>query len=454
MNRMEEYEAMRKALETVPPSDCVQKAIRRQSRKKAVVRTLISCVVVLLLFTGTVNLFPTVAAACGQIPFLAELTELLTFRPSVQEMVDNAYLQPVEQERSSGGITARVEYLIVDQKQVNLYYRLFSDTYDSLSATPELRDRQGEQVSAVVSSCGGYDGNEDLREITVDFMEADVPESLSLTLNIYDNGSDSVPVPMEDPEDLFEPEKPEPLVCLTFPLTFDPRFTEQGRTEVLNQPMELDGQKFTITKLEIYPSHIRIHVEQSPENTAWLKDLHFYLELDNGKHVEEIADGISASGSQDNPAMTIYRAESSYFAQAQCIRLVVTGADFLDKDREQVQLRLKTLAHDPLPEGVELADAHLGKQGWVLNFAIRNTEENHIQAFGSQYEDTQGRSYESSRYSSSVVLYDRETEEEREGWGEETYYLDGFYGDVVNLHANYSRFWIPAIPVMVELQSE
>lgn len=451
MNRMEEYEAMCKALEAVPPSDCVQKAIRRQSRKKAVSRTLISCAVAVLLFTGTVNLFPTVAAACGEIPFLAELTELLTFRPSVQEMVDNAYLQPVEQEQSSGGITARVEYLIVDQKQVNIYYRLFSDTYESLDVTPEIRDAQGELTSTVVSY-GGIE--EDLRAITVDFMEADVPETLSLTLNIYDNGSDSVLVPMEAPEDLFESEKPEPLVCLTFPLTFDPRFTEQGRTEVLNQPMELDGQKFTIIKLEIYPSHIRIYVDQSPENTAWLKDLHFYLELDNGEHIQEIANGISASGSQDNLAVTIYRAESSYFAQAQCIRLVVTGADFLDKDREQIQIRLNSLDHDPLPEGVELAGAYLGKQGWVLNFAIRDTAENHSQAFSGQYADAQGQSYESSRYSSTMVFYDPETGEEIEGWREETYYLDGFYGDVVNLHANYSRFWIPADPVVVELQPD
>ena len=452
MNRMEEYEAMRKALESVPPSDCVQKAIRRHARKKAVSRTLLSFAVVLFLFVGTVNLFPTVAAACGEIPFLAELTQLLTFRPSVQEMVENAYIQPVEQEQSSSGITARVEYLIVDQKQVNIYYRLFSDTYESLSATPKIRDAQGEPVSAVVSSGGVYDQNEDLREITVDFLEDDVPETLSLTLKIYDNGSDSQLTAVENEEDL--PEEPETLVSLTFPLEFDPRFTAQGRTEVLNQTMELDGQKLTITKLEIYPSHIRIHVEESPENTAWIKNLHFYLELDNGKHIEKIANGISASGSQDHPAMTIFRAESSYFADAQCIRLVVTGADFLDKDREQVQIQLKTLAHDPLPEGVELADAHLGKQGWVLDFAIRDTEENHVQAFSGQYEDAQGQSYEISHFSSFMFFGDRKTGEEKEGWSGETYYLDGFYGDVVSLHPSYSRFWIPDNPVVAELQSD
>lgn len=457
MNRMDEYKAMLEELEPIPNSNSVQKAFRRRNRKKAVVRTMGSLAAVLCLFVGSINLSPSVAAACKEIPFLAELTELLTFHPSLQEAVENDYIQLVGQEQTQNDITARIEHLIVDQKQVTIFYRLHSEVYHVLSATPDVLSVDGEPVRASISSGGLYEEDNELRDITIDFMEEDVPDTLNLTLSIHDNGIYETGIYETEPTSYAgqmeeELARPKPIAEMTFRLGFDPNFTEQGRTVTLDQNVVLDGQTITVTDMEIYPSHIRINIEEAEENTAWLKSLRFYLETEDGRRVEKISNGISATGTLDNPSMTSYRAESTYFYDADAIRLVITGADFLDKDKELVHINLKTLEHDELPEGVEIASAKKTSKGWILEMKIRATEENHTQLFSSLYTDLVGTEYDIHRYSCTMEWYDEETGESNPDWETETYFLDGFEEDEVMMKLLYSRTWNPETPVVVALQ--
>ena len=155
MNRMEEYEAMLSQLEQIPQSDPVARAVARRARNKnRIVRPILSAAAVFCLFVGMINLSPTVSAACREIPLLKELVELLTFNPSLRIAIENDYVQMVTQEQTKDGIAGRVEYLIVDQKQVNIFYTLTSEDYDCLDATPEVRGADGE-APQVVASYGG-----------------------------------------------------------------------------------------------------------------------------------------------------------------------------------------------------------------------------------------------------------------------------------------------------------
>lgn len=451
MNRMEEYEAMLAQMEDIPASDPVGKARARLRRRRRVLRPLAGIAAVFAVFVGMINLSPTALAACREIPVLKELAEALTFNPSLRIAIEHDYVQMVGQEQSKDGVTARIEYLIVDQKQVNLFYTLDSQTYTALDATPELNYANGDRLPACISSGGVYENGE-LRRITIDFVDEDVPDYLELTLRLRDNGS----LFREEQAALQETEAPQEerayFTSFTFDLNFDPKYTAQGRTVELNRSVELDGQRITITDMEIYPTHIRINVEEAPENTALLKSLRFYLELEDGSRVETISNGIAATGSEKNPAVTSYRAESSYFYDADCIRLCITSADFLDKGREELYVNLRTMEHDPLPQGVRLCSAEETDSGWKLTFLTENSELTHVQVLSSTYHDLEGGEYYCGSWGSSFVHYDAATGQEMPEWGDETYYLDGFSEDEAVFQVNYSRFWIPDEPVVVELQ--
>ena len=189
MNRMEEYAAMLAQLESVPSSDPVAKAKKRKHRADRVRRSLTGVVAALCVFVGMINVSPTVSAACREIPLLKELVELLTFNPSLRIAIENDYVQMVAQEQTKDDITARIEYLIVDQKQVNVFYTLTSQKDTCLEAFPEVLGADGAHLQ-VATSYGGTPKEEDgLRQITIDFVAENVPDYLELTLKIRDTGT-------------------------------------------------------------------------------------------------------------------------------------------------------------------------------------------------------------------------------------------------------------------------
>jgi len=458
MNRMEEYEAMLAQLEQVPQSDPVAKAMARRARNRnRVMRPLLTAAAVFCVFVGMINLSPSVSAACREIPLLKELVELLTFNPSLRIAIENDYVQMVAQEQTKDGITGRVEYLIVDQKQVNIFFTLTSESYECLDATPEVRGEDGEPPQVVASYGGLPEEADDLRQITIDFVDEDVPDYLELTLRIRDLGSrhgeEEAPTAKVG-ENWPHHETPEVLTELVFDLHFDPKYTGQGRTVELNQSVDLDGQRITITDMEIYPTHIRINVEEDANNTSWLQSLRFYLELEDGFRIETISNGISATGSQDSPSMVSYRAESSYFYDADCIRLYITSADFLDKEREKLHINLRTLESDPLPQGIQLKAAEEKQSGTELTFLLEPSELNHVQVLGSNYYDMEGNEYFCGSMSSGMSFYDEEKQEFTREWDFETYYLEDFHEDEAIFEVNYTHFWVPEEPVVVELTAE
>lgn len=443
MNRLEEYASLLAQMEAVPVSDPVGNAVRRQRRRSRFYRSMCSLAAVLCVFVGLINLSPAVSAACRELPLLKELVEALTFNPSLRLAVENEYIQMVGQEQSIDGVTGRVEYLIVDQKQINLFYTLTAQDGQLLDATPELLDLDGNRIKAGIMSYGAPGEADGIRKIVVDFVDETVPDQLRLQLKVRAVGSHSVEAPVVSVEDEWDITEPEILTVLSFDLQFDPKFTAQGRTVNVNQTIELDGQSITVTDMDIYPTHLRINIQEAEDNTAWLKSLRFYLELENGTQIQTISDGISATGSTTTPSMVSYRAESPFFYEADCLRLVITGADFLDKDRETVRIDLETGDCDFLPQGISLHEVKQTAKGTTLTFWMPQTEESHVQLLSGVYYGPDGTEYYCGRMSSTVAMGN--------GFDDETYYLDDYTQSEVVVKLNYSRFWTPDTPLVVEL---
>ena len=135
MNRMEEYQALRATAEQPAAGleDTLTRARKRLRRRRAMVlRPLTGLAACFAVFVVLVNFCAPVAYACSKVPGLRELAEAVTFSRSLTDAVNNEYVQPIDLKQTQNGITASVEYLIVDQKQVNVFYRLDSKKYESL----------------------------------------------------------------------------------------------------------------------------------------------------------------------------------------------------------------------------------------------------------------------------------------------------------------------------------
>ena len=396
-----------------------------------------------------------VAYACSQIPVLKELAEAVTFSRSLTDAVENEYVQPMDLSQTNNSITAEIAYLIVDQKQVNVFYRLDSKKYVSLEADPEILNSDGVRPASCIYHSTGFGAeNGELRCLNIDFVDIDVPGSLRIKLDVYTNGiRDEDAAPEQAVEDIYSDTKvedPDYIANFDFLLEFDPKFTATGKVFPVNQTVMLEGQAITITDIELYPTHMRVDIAEAADNTAWLKRLDFYIETDSGMKFDPVSNGITATGSTDSPSMVSYRADSTYFYEANHLKLVITGAQWLRKDMETTYLNLVTGEHGALPEGSEFDSARKHGDGWIVKFQTaweEGTPMYHL--FGHKFLDADGNMYEINQWSS---MYGDPDED-----GNITYFYDEFpllnypYEEVW-LSPQYSHNWVAEDQIVIPVQ--
>ena len=458
--RMDEYRALLTELENTPPAleYTVTRARARTRRRQWLWRPATTLAGLFVAFVLLVNLSAPAAYAMSRVPGLDKLAAAVSFSRSLQDAVDNEYVQPIDQEQTENGITVHLQYLIVDQKQLNIFYTVSGEGYDWLDATPWVREAEGEEElhGFVLSSSGNTD---ELRCITVDFVEREMPPRLHLTMKIS-GGSFTKDAPTASvEEDMFkspeqwDAENAQDVICqMSFDLEFDPEFTQQGRTVAVNRPVEVDGQTITVTNLEIFPTHMRLNVEPAESNSAWLKGLSFYVENRRGERYDPAASGITATGDGFGQ-MVSYRMDSTWFYEEKELTLVITGAEWLDKDKELVRLDLTTGTADWMPQGTELKAVEKTGKGYMVTVLaqLKRPDGPMYSVFSTPWRTEEGAEHEIRSWSTSYV-FDEEYEQV-EGYFEESFPLVGCEEDVVWLKPNFSRLWTAEKPVRVELVS-
>ena len=415
MSRNEEYQALLQELEATPPAldGTAERALRRRRRDRRLrlfgvpAGSLAACFIAFVLL---VNLFPPFARACGNVPLLRALAQAVAWSPSLSAAVENDYVQPIGQSQTENGITATVEYVIVDQKQVHIFFTLKGEGYESLSA--EMPEFTPKQCCSVLGADTGQ-APVTLLRFSLDYQDSDVPDRFTMTFGVTgESGKEEFPDPTpphaeQSPQDAMLEESPERvpdiLASFTFGLAFDPTYTAQGELVPVNSTFQLDGQTLMVQEVEVYPTHVRVNVEGAADNTVWLKDLDFCLENEDGERFDTITNGVSATGDPDTPAMKSFRLESPYFADSTHLTLHITGATWLDKNRERVRADLKNGTVEWLPEGVTVQAMQHRENGWVLTFDVTTPANTHNQVFESRYFDEDGTEHSMDNYGWSVL---------------------------------------------------
>jgi hypothetical protein len=459
MNRKNEFEAMIDALNQPAPGleTTVDRAFKKKRKRttQMIVRPLAGLAACFAVFVLLVNFCAPVAYACSQIPGLRELAAAVTFSRSLTDAVENEYVQPMDLSQTDNDITAEVAYLIVDQKQVNVFYRLDSDKYESLDADPEVLNSDGVRPASCGYSSTGFGAeNGELRCLSIDFVDDNVPGSLRVKLDVYTNGVRHENVaPEQAVDDIYSDdpyEEPDYLAHFDFLLEFDPKFTATGKVFPVNQTVILEGQAITITDIEVYPTHMRVDIAESADNTAWLKSLDFYIETDWGMKFDPVSNGITATGSTESPSMVSYRADSTYFYEADNLKLVITGAQWLRKDMETTYLNLVTGEHGDLPEGASFDSARKNGDGWIVKFRAEKAEDTPMhQLFGHLFYDADENEYEINQWS---TMYGDPDEEGNITYFYNEFPLLHFTGEEVWLTPHFSHNWVADDQIVIIIQ--
>ena len=471
MNRNEEYEALLSELEETPlkldftleRAQLKREAQKRRSRK-AIFTPLGTVAAVFAVFVVLVNLSPTFAYAAGRLPVLRDLAKFVAFSPSLSAAVENEFVQPIGLEQTANGITARIEYVIVDQKQLNVFYTLSSEAYPHLTSYLKISsadDRFLEGYSIVSGSIDAENGQ--LRKATVDFSKGTMPDSLVVKLQPFvsesqDNTTEAtLPSTGSYESSFFEDNYtvPETVAEFSFTISFDSSFTTACEIINLNKSFTLDGQTLILSSVEIYPTHMRFVFDDDENNTAWLKELKFYVEDEHGERFGGISNGVSAFGKEGSPMMGTYMLESTFFSKSKHLTLCITDATWLDKDMERVHIDLENKTADVLPDSAEFESAEKMESGWLLTFSsLIPKSGGNSQIWTSTYYDPNGTEQNIGTMSFSSGFFDPETGEHQtpNGRGEQMFALKDYPYDEVWLCPTYSSRTTLDTPLSIEIK--
>lgn len=433
MNRNEEYLELMKQLEENTPDlrVSVRKAQNRRNRAAFLYRPLAGLAACFALFVLLVNFSAPVAQACAKVPILRQLAEAVTFSESLQGAVENDYVQQLDLVQEKDGIAAKIEYVILDRRQVNIFYRLESEEHTYMYTNPKVLNKEGTDVEPCAWTTPINDvPNDQLRLITLDYNEEDVPGSLQLMLYVYGK-QDAVTG------------KENRLTEFTFLLEFDTGKIAEAKVYPVNQTVILDGQSITVTEIQVYPTHLRMLVAEASGNTSWLQMLDFCIETENARF-ESIKRGVTANITEDG--LTAYRADSIYFYEATQIRVIITGARWLRKDMEKIRIDLVNGTADELPQGVTLVppDAENSMSPVMLHVQGYSEDIQHVM-LSMVYYDAEGNRFQAPVAVRSCGQHDGNC------WYE-WLSLKDYPHDHIWICPGYSHYWLAEEPVTITVK--
>lgn len=98
--------------------------------------------------------------------------------------------------------------------------------------------------------------------------------------------------------------------------------------------------------------------------------------------------------------MASHRLESSFFSESRNLTLYITGAVWLDKNMERIQVDLANCKAERLPEGVTFLQSVRNGNDWNLTFSSSERKANNAcQLFGTEYYDEKGNKYDFGSWS-------------------------------------------------------
>lgn len=281
-----------------------------------------SAAAILVLFFGLVRVSPAVASYMGGLPGVGILVQLVADDPGLKDALKSEFIQPVGVEDAHDGVAFTIDGIIADEERVNVFYTVRTTEPFERFSFRELRVADADTGAGVQASYSfNYPSEEKpgtLHRGRIDIgMSKGVPVPDRMRIRIKPNLS-GVPEGSEWSAD-FAVDKE--------------RFLNMKEIVEVEQPVAVEGQRFTVVRTVIHPTRIAVELEMDPANS---KRLFSFSELkladERGNELRSLGASITSETKQ-----TLYF-ESNYFREPK--HLTLSGGRIMALDRTKLQLKV------------------------------------------------------------------------------------------------------------------
>lgn len=400
--------------------DKLNTRLRKENFRRWTRSSLIAAAV-LLAFIILVNTSTAFAQGVSNIPILSAFAEFINLNKGLKSAIENDYVQKVNLSATDGDITLRLPYLIADDKNLVVFFQLpkgikandedwFNIVHQELKDAETGQKLEGYSVSYAGISAKNMNETDGFAYSHYYFSESEIPKAMELTVSFeverrtYKKAADQIPATDTKTNQVGQDEvynadfTVEELGTFTYPITIDTSAIAAPKTFKVQKEQMVEGQKFMIEEVNIYPTGTEIYVTFSEDNSAWIQGLDLEVFSENNELLKG-ATGISSIGGGETGWTRIF-IESNYFNTPKEQFLRIKGLRLINKDEEYITIDMKHKTITPQIDGLKLTK--VVKDGDGAHLTFESVSKDGFGLFYCEYEDSSGQIYTIKEEGTSV----------------------------------------------------
>lgn len=358
-----------------------QGRLRRRSRRRwqRLGSAALTLALVLAVGLASIRISPAFASAVRQLPGMAAIVDAIreeySLNRTVQDALDEGYLQPLHLTQEHEGVKVTLEGLVADDYRMMFVYTvagLGENEHADVGKVKAL-DRNGQSV---IEGAGfSFDGREEaVKRQTMELMlqpGCPLPDWLDLQVEV--NGA---PYRFQFPVDR-------------------ELFADKSRTLPLEETISIENQQLRFTSMRISPLSVAIEAEYDPANTMKLYGpVDMKLTDDSGTEWGGV--GYSAGSLEEHKVR--FEFQSPYFRQPKSLYLSGKTFRALPKDKGLIVLDAEKGELLAAPDDrLKLISSSVDAKGMKLGFELRvdgpDSPSRSYSVLGSDFTDADGRSF-------------------------------------------------------------
>ena len=314
--------------------ELIRTQMKRHKRKHFSIRFLQSFTAIFALLFILSNTSQSFVNATRNIPILNKLTEALNINESIKFEMENDYVQVLNLTVEEDNFKIVVDSMLVDERSIYLFYNVYLDDEKLTIGEYTLSVFPSDEDKGSVSYLSPSDDYDMMEYVFIE--EKDISAYSSFYMDVQYRGQ-----------------------ILHVELPIDMSKIAKKKEVMVNQTFDIEDQKLTIEKIEIYPLSVRIYVQEDEKNQYTLAHPEFTLII-NGEKIERL--GILALNN-------IYFIDTPYFISDD-FEIILESVELIEKPGiVTFDIESETL-NDPT-ESVELVEASYDEYGG-LDLIIKN----------------------------------------------------------------------------------
>ncbi|MGE7945610.1 DUF4179 domain-containing protein [Lysinibacillus sp. NPDC093688] len=304
--------------------DMFRKVQREKRTKKRIVSGAIAFLFCLS-FLFSIRVSPTIASHVAKIPGFQAIVSAVVRDKGIKDIVDNDYYEEINATQSKNGLSLTLQGVIADSSGLVLYY--------DADASFDISELHLKEVQL-------YQGDEEIEGGSSGSSTSHQSNQTRISSSVNYSFSEPFAYTSKDFKAVFHfYEKDKGNIEISVPFSLQNEIAKE-KTVTANRTVNVDGQKFTITKIRRSPLRMAIDIELDEANTMQILSLeNIAVETENGERREEVVKNGLFIGRNSRDGKFTLNLQSNYFHDSDSLKLLIgavhavpKGEDFIEVD--------------------------------------------------------------------------------------------------------------------------